>query len=108
MRQKKPTWQRELALERIRRLFELAEESHREKTNMADRYIELAREMAMHYKTGIPKEFRTRFCRACGSYLSAGSTSTVRTNKAKKAVVIKCNKCGNIMRFPYGKRKMPV
>ncbi|MBI4167731.1 MAG: ribonuclease P [Candidatus Aenigmarchaeota archaeon] len=108
MRQKKPTWQRELTLERIRRLFELAEESHREKTGMANRYVELAREMAMHYKAGMPKEFRTRFCRNCGAYLSAGSTSTVRTNPAKKAVVIKCNKCGNVKRFPYGKRKKSV
>ncbi len=105
MRRTKPTWQKELAIERVERLFELAEESHLTKTNMADRYIELAREMAMHYKVGMPKEFRTRFCRECGAYLSAGSTSTVRTNTIKKAVIIKCNKCGNIMRFPYGKRK---
>lgn len=105
MRGNKPTWQKELAIERVRRLFELAEESHRENTNMADRYIELARDMAMHYKIGVPKEFRTRFCRKCGSYLSAGSTSSVRTRTDKKAVIIRCKKCENVMRFPYGRRK---
>ncbi|MBI3412922.1 MAG: ribonuclease P [Candidatus Aenigmarchaeota archaeon] len=103
-RSSKPTWQKELALERVNRLFELAEEARIEKTGMENRYVELARQMAMHYKVGMPRELRTRFCRSCGSYLSPGSTSTVRTRAAKRAVVIKCNKCGNIMRFPYGKR----
>lgn len=105
MRSGKPTWQKELAIERVKRLFELAEESHLSKTNMADRYVELARELAMHYKVGIPKELRARFCRKCGAYLSPGSTATVRTRKSLKAVIIRCKKCGNIMRFPYGKRK---
>lgn len=108
MRRTKPTWQKELASERVKRLFELAEESHLEKTGMADRYVQLARELAMHYKIGIPRQLRSRFCRKCGSYLSPGSTSTVRTRKSIKAVVITCKKCGNITRFPYGRRKQPV
>lgn len=83
----------------------MASEAHAGKTGMADRYVGLARDIAMHYRVGVPKALRSKFCRKCGSYLSAGSTSTVRTNKTKKAVIIKCNKCGNIMRFPYGKRK---
>ncbi|MBI2085670.1 MAG: ribonuclease P [Candidatus Aenigmarchaeota archaeon] len=91
-------------MERVHRLFELAEESHNEKTDMANRYVELARDIAMHYKIGMPKQLRTKFCRECGAYLSPGSTSTVRTNPRKKAVIIKCNKCGNVKRLPYGKR----
>ncbi|MBI4177630.1 MAG: ribonuclease P [Candidatus Aenigmarchaeota archaeon] len=104
MRRTKPAWQKELALERVKKLFELAAEAHREKTGMEGRYVELARDIAMHYRVSVPKGLRAKFCRKCGSYLSAGSTSAVRTSAAKKAVIITCKKCGNIMRFPYGKR----
>ncbi len=104
MKRSKPSWQRDIALERVNRLFELAAEAHSAKNGMADRYVEIARKIAMRYKIGIPKNLRTRFCRKCGAFMVPGSTSTVRTRASKKAVIVKCSKCGGVMRFPYKKR----
>ncbi len=106
MKRSKPSWQRDIALERVNRLFELAGESHRAGSGMADRYVEIARKIAMHYKVGMPKNLRTRFCRKCGAFMVPGSTSTVRTRSSNKAVIIKCSRCGGVMRFPYGKRRV--
>ena len=99
----KPAWQKKIASERIERLFELASEAHSKSTGMADRYVGLARQIAMHYKVGIPRSLKGRYCRKCGSFMVSGSTSSVRTRTPKKVIVTKCKKCDNIQRFPYSK-----
>ncbi|MFH0890088.1 MAG: ribonuclease P [Candidatus Aenigmatarchaeota archaeon] len=104
MRRTKPAWQKDIATERIERLFELAAEARKKGTGMEDRYVEIARKIAMHYKVGIPKPLKRMYCKKCGSFMVAGDNATVRTRASKKAVVMKCRKCSNIIRTPYRKK----
>jgi len=88
-----------MALQRIERLFKLAEEWHREHPERSNRCVELARRIAMKYRVRIPKVYRRRFCRKCGSYFIFGKNARVRLKK--KRVVVECLNCGFKRRYPY-------
>ena len=90
--------QRELARERIRILFQQAEEEFPTDKDLAHRYVTLARKIAMKIKVKIPAEFRRRFCKHCYCYLQPGVNSRVRTRAGK--VVISCLECKKFMRVP--------
>ena len=85
--------QKEIAKERIKTLFKQAENNH----SMANRYVTLARKLAMKVKIRIPKEFKRRFCKHCYKYLTKDN-SRVRTNNGK--VIISCFECKKFMRIP--------
>ena len=95
---KKPEQFREIAVSRIRRLFEQAELRFKENPGLADRYVELARKIGMKYKVRIPRELKRRFCKNCYAYLVPGVNCRVRLNQSK--VVYYCNRCKKYMRFP--------
>ena len=89
-----------IAEQRIKKLFQEAEKRAMEgRMDLANRYVEIAREISMKYLVRIPKEYRTRYCRKCNSYLLPGKNCMVRLKKHK--VVIKCLNCGNFIRHPY-------
>ncbi len=82
-----------IALERIHRLFELAEkafESHPERSN---RYVELARRIGTRNKARIPAELKQRFCKKCNAFLVSGKNALVENKKG--FVEIKCLECNN-------------
>ena len=89
-----------IARQRIEYLFTLAqnmaEEGHGE---FSDRYVELAVKIGMRYNIRIPREYRTRYCRHCHSYLLSGNNSKLRFNKGKLTVT--CMRCGYRYRYPY-------
>ena len=85
--------QKEIAKERIKILFEQAEKN----LPMANRYVTLARKIAMKVKVRIPTKYKRRFCKHCYKYLHKDN-SRVRTNKGK--VVISCFECKKFMRIP--------
>lgn len=87
--------EKEIALERIRTLFEEAKKSGK----YADRYVELARKIAMKTKTSIPSELKRRFCRHCNSYLRPGRNCRIRASRGK--LVCYCLKCKKYSRFIY-------
>jgi len=94
------TFRKKIARERINRLFQEAEKRAMEgKIELANRYVELARKIAMKYLVRIPKIYRMRFCRKCNSYLIPGKNCRVRIHKHR--IIITCDKCGNIKRYPY-------
>src|SRR3989338_5758945 len=101
----KPKWQTDIANERIKILFDLAEKEFRENKKYANRYVELARRIGMRYNVKIPKELKSKFCKHCKSYLVPGINSVHRANPKEKAVEILCKECGEKMRFPYRKEK---
>ncbi|MBN2422655.1 ribonuclease P [Candidatus Woesearchaeota archaeon] len=99
---KKPQEQRRIAKERINILFEQAKLRFKEDSSLSDRYVEIARKIAMKYKVRIPRELKRRFCKHCHKYLVPGANSSVRLTQKK--VVYYCLNCKKYMRFPYNKK----
>ena len=91
--------QKEIARERINALFRQAKEVFKEKPELADRYVFLARKIAMRYKLRIPFELKRRFCKHCYKYLVSGRNCRIRVQRGK--IVYYCLKCKRFMRVPY-------
>jgi len=86
---------KKIARERVNELFKQAEKA-KEKA-LADRYVELARKIAMRYKIRIPTELKRRVCKNCYSYLRPGKNVRIRINEGK--VIYYCLECKKYMRF---------
>jgi len=82
----------EIALERILRLFELAEKEFAKHPQRSKRYVQIAREIGKKTLTRFPGELKTRFCKKCGAYLKDGENS--QTEKKGALIVVKCLECG--------------
>src|SRR3989338_6013165 len=89
--------QKEIALERINILFEEAEKAFSKNKALANRYVSLARKIAMKVKLKIPLKCKRKFCKHCYSYLRPGINSRVRTNRGK--VTISCFECKKFTRI---------
>lgn len=84
-----------IAKERIELLFEEAEKTEDEK--LKNRYVELARKIAMKYNVKIPKPLKRRFCKYCYNFFIPGKNVQIKTKN--KYLMIKCLNCRKIMRF---------
>ena len=90
---------RKIAEKRIEKLFFLAEEKAKlNRLKLADRYIKIARKIAMRYQISIPKKYKRFFCKHCYSYLLPSVSSRVRFNNGK--IIIYCKKCKKYTRIP--------
>jgi ribonuclease P protein subunit RPR2 len=89
----------DMAEQRIKRLFELAEQAYSRRPDLADRYVDIARRISMRHRVGIPGELKRRVCKGCGSFLVPGNNCRVRLDGNN--ILITCMKCGAIMRYPY-------
>ena len=95
-----------IAIQRIHILFRLARETYREDSTLAQRYVNIARKIAMAAKVRLPVEYRRQVCRHCKSFILPGVTCRVRIKQRREPhVVITCLKCGEHMRIPL-KSKM--
>ncbi len=81
----------QLGLERIYRLFELAEQELAEHPQRSRRYVELSREISKKVRARMPDELKLKFCKKCNSYLN-GSNSKI--TKTATWTVVKCLGCG--------------
>jgi len=97
----KPMKERKIALDRIETLFSEAEKAFKQKPELSNRYVELARKIAMKTKVRIRSELKKRFCKHCYSYLKPGVNCRVRLGD--KHLVYYCLNCKGLMRFPYKK-----
>ncbi|HIH16052.1 MAG TPA: ribonuclease P [Candidatus Diapherotrites archaeon] len=86
MRERQKNRVEALALERIYRLFELAEAEA--KPERAKRYVELARKISARNKARIPPELKKRFCKKCNSM----NVQVAATKLGWRTV--KCGDCG--------------
>ena len=102
---KKPAWQRELVLERIRALFVQAQESFRANPERSRRYVEMALRLSSRYNIRIPPELKRRFCKSCHAYLVPGANARARTSPSQRAVTLTCLECGRVSRHPYRREK---
>ncbi len=99
----KPKKQREIARERIKVLFKEAKKVFNKNPKLADRYVALARKIAMRYKVRIPPELKRKFCKYCHTYLVPGVNCRVRVQHGK--VIYYCMKCKRFIRYPYIREK---
>ena len=95
--------QKEIAKERVQILFKQAEETFSKNKSLANRYITLARKVAMKVKIRIPLELKRKFCKHCYKFLMPGVNSRIRTRDGK--VIISCFECKKFIRIPVKKRK---
>ena len=95
----KPQKQRKIALERIEVLFKEAKNMFKEDSKLSDRYVQLARKIAMKYKVKIPSKFKRRICKNSHRYIVPGKNCRVRTHKGH--IVYYCLECKNFMRIGY-------
>jgi ribonuclease P protein subunit RPR2 len=100
---KHPKDTKKIALERIEILMQRAEEVFTQDKEKANRYVQLARKIAMRHTTKFPKKWKRRICKRCNVFLKPGINCRIRTQKTK--VVITCLECKNIMRIPFIKEK---
>jgi ribonuclease P protein subunit RPR2 len=97
---------RRMAIQRTRRLFCLAREIINEDPALAQRYVDMARKVAMTARVRLPKEYRHQVCRHCKSFILPGVNCRVRTKQRREPhLVITCLNCGEQMRIPLRKRK---
>jgi ribonuclease P protein subunit RPR2 len=92
---------RRIALEGIHTLFSLAKETIREEPELAQRYVEIARRIAMRTKLRLPPEYRRMICRHCKSFIYFGVNCRVRIQQKREPhMVITCLVCKKHMRIP--------
>jgi len=91
---------RDIAVQRIEKLMEMAEKIASENINLANRYAELTFKIAMRAKVRLPREYKLRICRKCKGYLLPGVTAQIRTRSRREPhLVVKCLRCGYIRRY---------
>lgn len=89
-----------LAEERIRKLFELAEQRIQEdRVELADRYIEIAQNISMSTQEAIPEKLKKKFCSNCGRFLKPGKTCKVRKKNGENMLIYTCLNCGEVERY---------
>lgn len=96
---------KQIAEERIRRLFELAdrriEEGGEESQELSNRYVELAKKIGMKYNVSIPGDLKKRMCGECHAFLVPGRNCVVRVNSKNSTINYRCESCGHVNRYGY-------
>jgi len=100
-RKDKKVWIKDMAAQRMVRLFDLADESFDEDPGLSKRYVFLARRIGMRHRVRMPSYLKRRICKGCGAYLVPGVSCRVRMRSGR--VVTTCMECGHHKRIPYHK-----
>ncbi|MEM2734381.1 MAG: ribonuclease P [Candidatus Bathyarchaeia archaeon] len=96
---------KEIALNRIERLFDMAIKMLHERPDLSQRYVEIARKISMRARVRIPGEKRMLICRHCKRFIFPGVSSRVRLQSRREPhIVITCLYCGKHMRKPLRRR----
>ena len=88
---------KQIAKERIAALFRLAEHAFSESPDLSNRYVSLARKIAMRQRVRIDRVFRRQFCHHCAAYLVPGQNMRVRVHDGN--VVVTCLLCNRKTRY---------
>jgi ribonuclease P protein subunit RPR2 len=98
-----------VAMQRIKTLFRLAKETVHEDQALAQRYVEIARKIAMAASIRLPREYRLQVCRYCKSFILPGVNCRVRIKQRREPhLVMTCLNCGKRMRVPLREKKGKV
>ena len=96
---------RKIALERIVILFEQAEKTYASDPKRAQRYVDLARRIAMRSRVHLPPDLRRCVCRNCKSYLNPLNSRTRIRQEREPHVSTTCAVCGHVNRYPLGRKE---
>jgi ribonuclease P protein subunit RPR2 len=88
---------KQIAQERIAVLFEQARLAFAESPDLSNRYVVLARRIAMRQRIRIPQELRRQYCHNCNTFLVPGSNMRVRVHSGN--VVVTCLSCNKHTRY---------
>jgi len=99
---------RQIALERMEILLDLAERCFDDHPERSRRYVELAWRISTHCRVRFPPHLKRKFCRKCKTFWKPGVTCRVRLKRGVR--VITCLSCGRIYRIPLPKKpeSLPV
>lgn len=97
-RKKKQELSKKIAAERIERLFDLAEKNAGTHPERTQRYVSLARLIAMRYRVPLGAENKRRLCKYCYTYLAPGNNCRMRLKNG--CLVTTCLACGRQMHYP--------
>ena len=93
----KPAQQANIAKKRIKFLFNEAKDVFKKDSKLSDKYIKLARRIAMKYKIKLPSALKKKFCKNCHKYLVHGVNCRVRIHKHR--IIYYCFGCKHFMRY---------
>ncbi len=93
---------RKIAIERIYRLFELAEEEFSKHPERSKRYVELALKIAKRNNAKMPHELKKNYCKKCHAFLK---TENAEFKTLNGLMEITCNECGFTRKHSLIERK---
>lgn len=85
---------KELAKERIQILFEQAEKAKNQE--LANKYIQTARRIAMKINLTLPRTYKIKFCKHCYNYFRL---KNYRVRTRDKKIVYYCLNCKKYTKF---------
>ena len=88
---------KQIARERIWVLFGQARLVCAAHPELSNRYVELARKIAMRQRIRIDRELRRQYCHHCYTYLVPGRNMRVRVHRGN--VVVTCKSCNRTTRY---------
>ena len=97
--QRKPSAQVILAHEMVAGIMRQAESVFSSDKRFADRYVGMARRIAMKYRLRLPSGIRRKYCKHCHAFLRPGANCRVRIGV--KHVSYYCLECKKFMRFVH-------
>jgi len=95
--------QKKIAKERVKILFQNAEQIFPKNSDRANRYVELARKIAMKVNLRLLKSQKRKFCSHCYTFLKTGVNARIRTRDKK--LIIYCQKCKKYTRIPLASKE---
>jgi ribonuclease P protein subunit RPR2 len=102
------TTTKRIAMQRVQTLFRLARETLREDPSLAQRYVGMARKIAMSARVRLPTEYRRQVCRYCKSFILPGVNCRVRIKQRREPhVLVTCLNCGKQTRIPLKEKQKP-
>jgi ribonuclease P protein subunit RPR2 len=97
---------KQIALKRVETLFQLAKDIIHKDPELAQRYVQLARRIAMRTRLKLPKVYKRLVCRKCKSFILPGVNCRIRIQKRREPhMVITCLICGGYSRIPLRSRE---
>ena len=94
---------KKVARQKVEELFNYADSIFKKDKNLANRYVNIARKIAMKVNLRLPSKLKRKFCKHCYSFLMPGFNCRIRTRDNK--VVYYCLECKKFMRFPFLREK---
>ena len=97
---------KQIARQRIQVLFQRAKSTYKSDPKLAQRYIGIARKIAMAARIRLPLEYRRQICKNCNALLVPGWSCRVRVKPRREThVVVTCLSCGHLKRVPLRVKK---